>query len=63
MSILQLCLHTHKPICPALLNTGDSPKLMNILCQLLSDTFQVGWQHNLHSKESQYMKKMHIYCI
>lgn len=49
-SVLQCWLHTHSPVGPALLNTGDSPELVNILCQLLSDTLQVGWQHNLYSK-------------
>lgn len=44
-------LHTHNPIRPALLNTGDSPQLMNVLSQLLPNTFQMRWQHNLNSKQ------------
>lgn len=44
-SILQI--DTYSPVCPALLNTGDGPKLMNVLCQLLSDALQMGWQHYL----------------
>lgn len=53
MLLLLYLFHTHSPIGPALLNTGDGPELMNVLCQLLSDTLQVGWQNNLYRKERQ----------
>lgn len=51
MSSVASVLSTHAPISPALLNAGHSPQLVDVLCQLLSDALQVGWQHDLNGKK------------
>lgn len=37
----------HRAVGPALLNASQRPEFMDVLCQLLPDTFQMGRQDNL----------------
>lgn len=53
---------THCAVGPAKFNLVHHPKLVDVFCKLLPDSFQVGRQHNLHIPKDT-MIKVNTYCF